>query len=646
MNPLVIVGVLGKGFKAMVLVTTYWPIIHLTLVCFGIASVYNYLRALMETPMFYLFAMWYDLNFDIYIPEGMANFTNNYIPEGMANFTNNYIPNGIANFTNNTMFRPVSGFSSRFVKRFLNPELIVMLVCVSSILLNVFFICNKGKESSPKLENDDWQGIWRGLGKVLEAWGPAVSWDFTLEHLWDPEKLSQYLSQGLCGLHKSKEVQLIWGLACAYRALYNTIRERESFRAEVQAKGENPQVKSNQSQETPVTIPVAPVEGKKWKRVSSRLERKREEEEEEEEDPGEGPSSEPPPSRKAKAKTKRHAEESDEEEVSITTRRPLKMTEIQGSRKEFTRRLNESIVSWLVRCWDSGAHSLSLDGNEARQLGAIARDPAIDRGISRCSDEAASLWERVLTAVKEKYPFKNSLKIAMKKWDTVEKGIQYLREIGVVEMLYDPDFVPNHPQQNRDPERVRTTPEIWQKIVTTAPDKYAATLTSACDRYQEQQRTPLIYELIVTLQNYEQLLSPIHSAVAAISRMTEQVSQLINRDKPVAVSETLDEDQDNQMSLAKEVKEMKEIIRAHLTKDDKPSFLRARSKISAVRGRRSPAQVRNNAPRITLWYYLRDHGEDMGKWHGQPTPVLRARVKELQGRSTTSAVAPVTTGNE
>ncbi|XP_052549334.1 uncharacterized protein LOC128085658 [Tympanuchus pallidicinctus] len=322
------------------------------------------------------------------------------------------------------------------------------------------------------------------------------------------------------------------------------------------------------------------------------------------------------------------------------------MTEIQGSRKEFTWRPNETLVSWLVRCWDSGAHSLSLDGNEARQLGAIARDPAIDRGISRCSDEAASLWERVLTAVKEKYPFKNGLKIAMKKWDTVEKGIQYLREIGVVEMLYDPDFVPNDPHQNRDPERVRTTPEIWQKIVTTAPDKYASTLMSACDRFNEQQRTPLVYELIVTLQNYEQLLSPIHAAVAAISKMTEQVSQLINRDKPVAVSETLDEDQDNQKSLMKEIKEMKEMMRAHLTKDDEPSFSRARSKISAVRSKRSPAQVRGNTPRIALWYYLRDHGEDMGKWHGQPTPVLRARVKELQSRSTISAVAPVTTGNE
>ena len=55
-------------------------------------------------------------------------------------------------------------------------------------------------------------------------------------------------------------------------------------------------------------------------------------------------------------------------------------------------------------------------------------------------------------AVKERHPFKDGLKPVMKRWDTVEKGIQYLREIAVVEMLYDPNFVPNHPCQDHDPE--------------------------------------------------------------------------------------------------------------------------------------------------------------------------------------------------
>ena len=138
-------------------------------------------------------------------------------------------------------------------------------------------------------------------------------------------------------------------MACAYRALYSTILERESFQAEVQAKGGNLQVKPDQSQQIKVTMSVGPLEGKKWKRVSSCLERKKEEEEVEEEveeDPGEGTSLEP---RKAKAKTKRHEEDSDEEEISITVCQPLKMTESQSSRKEFTRPTNETLVTCFLR---------------------------------------------------------------------------------------------------------------------------------------------------------------------------------------------------------------------------------------------------------------------------------------------------------
>lgn len=36
----------------------------------------------------------------------------------------------------------------------------------------------------------------------------------------------------------------------------------------------------------------------------------------------------------------------------------------------------------------------------------------------------------------------------------------------------------------------------------------------------------------------------------------------------------------------------------------------------------------------------------MKMWHKKPTPVLRARVRELQNRSTNNASTPVTAGNE
>ena len=128
--------------------------------------------------------------------------------------------------------------------------------------------------------------------------------------------------------------------------------------------------------------------------------------------------------------------------------------------------------------------------------------------------------------------------------------------------------------------------------------------------------------------------------------MQEQVSLLIHRDKAVVVSEMGDEDQDKQRGLMKGLIKLTEI---QLIKADGPSSSPVSSKISAIEGKCFPARVRNNsrtASRAALWRYLRDHGEDMRKWHDQDTPVLRARVRELQNRPTTSVVAPVTTGSE
>ena len=121
---------------------------------------------------------------------------------------------------------------------------------------------------------------------------------------------------------------------------------------------------------------------------------------------------------------------------------------------------------------------------------------------------------------------------------------------------------------------------------------------------------------------------------------------MIHRDKAVVVSEMGDEDQDKQRGLMKELIKLMEI---QLMKADGPSSSPVSSKISATEGKCFPAQARN-ASKITswmaLWHYLRDRGEDMRKWHDQTTPVLRARVRELQSRSRSGVVAPVTTGNK
>ena len=229
-----------------------------------------------------------------------------------------------------------TGFQALFsvLSHFWNAELVITFTLMLSTSLNVFFSIHvTWKKCSPKPENVDWhvENMERLMCGDLQRHGISLLNTCGIPCL----KLSKYLSQGRCSVERFDEVQLIWGLACANRALCNTILERESFRAEVQAKGGSLQIKPDQSQEVPFLMSVAPLEGQKWKWVSSHPEQK-EDTEEVEEDPGQGPSPKPPSLRKAMEKTKRCGEESKEEEVTVTTtRRTLKMTEIQGSRKEF-----------------------------------------------------------------------------------------------------------------------------------------------------------------------------------------------------------------------------------------------------------------------------------------------------------------------
>ncbi|XP_072186313.1 uncharacterized protein [Excalfactoria chinensis] len=459
-----------------------------------------------------------------------------------------------------------------------------MVLLVSLIITNIV--------SSYKTQRD-WQTVVRDLGKRLEASGPPVSGNLTPEHQRDLEKG--------CSSGGSQNERIMM--------------EIESLKNEIQTLKENLQVNPSKPQEAPASVSVAPVEGQRWERGSSRLERK----EEVEEDPGEGPSPKPP--KKATQKTNRHGEDSDDEgEVTISsTRKPMKITEIQGMRKEFTRVPGESVVTWLLRCWDSGAGSVSLSCNEARQLGNISRNPSVDRGISRCLDGVATLWDRILSAVKTTFLLRSDLEPVLKKWNTAEEGIQCLREMAVAEMLYDPMFVPEDPHDGHDPEKVSTTPEIWKKLIRSAPDRYASVLLAAANRYEEMDRRPQIFELILALQNTESTLAPTRASIAAICQVGNRLDQV-------------------------------ERILDGLLKNW--SAARNNSEpvaVSAIRRKRPPARVNDRSEpmsRGALWNYLREHGEDMRKWHDEPTYALRARVKELQKRSANTEIASAAAGNQ
>ncbi|KAK4819197.1 hypothetical protein QYF61_026813 [Mycteria americana] len=125
-----------------------------------------------------------------------------------------------------------------------------------------------------------------------------------------------------------------------------------------------------QTENQPVSVSVAPIhKTKSWKQKSARLER---------EDERAGPS---------------QGEEEEEEELinETETTRSLSLSELRDMQKDFSRRPGEHIVTWLLRCWDSGAGSPELEGKEAKQLGSLSREGGIDKVIGK-GEPARSLW--------------------------------------------------------------------------------------------------------------------------------------------------------------------------------------------------------------------------------------------------------------
>jgi len=167
----------------------------------------------------------------------------------------------------------------------------------------------------------------------------------------------------------------------------------------------------------------------------------------------------------------------------------------------------------------------------------------------------------------------------------MERGIQYLRELAVRELVY---YDTDNEQVSTDPDEVQCTRHMWRKFVRSAPSSYA-NLLAVVDWKGEE--APTVDEVAVRLQQYEE--SPSSSLVSAVQKLAREVQQI---------------------------------------KENLSYSPPVRASISAVRGKHSSAQEREYRGYTswgTLWFYLRVHGEDMRKWDGKSTRSLKARVREL-----------------
>ncbi|GAB0207938.1 hypothetical protein GRJ2_003259500 [Grus japonensis] len=267
-------------------------------------------------------------------------------------------------------------------------------------------------------------------------------WNFTPEQLKDPEEVIEYLKGKCCGYSKETQLTtLCWALATIYQILLDIKQCHQGEERENRPTGtaasptptagraatltptatdtvatQTPVIgTAGEPKDQPIPVSVTPIHKKKYTRKSVRLVK-------DDDEPG--------PSR----------EQEEEPEPEVITR-SLSLSELRDMRKDISHLPGEHIITWLLRCWDNRAGSLELEGREAKKLGSLSREGGIDKAIGK-KTQALSLWKQLLSSVKERYPFSEDVECRPGKWTTMERGIQYLKELAVWEMVYyDPDNV-------------------------------------------------------------------------------------------------------------------------------------------------------------------------------------------------------------
>ncbi|RMC09665.1 hypothetical protein DUI87_13451 [Hirundo rustica rustica] len=185
------------------------------------------------------------------------------------------------------------------------------------------------------------------------------------------------------------------------------------------------------------------------------------------------------------------------------------------------------------------------------------------------------------------------------RWKTLEEGIQQLREVAVLEVLFG-----RGGQHDNDPDKVRCTGQMLWNLATLGPSQYAIYIATI----HPDNNRETVGSVANKLRNYESIIcGPMQAQVSAMAKeLRERIEEV-----------------------TEEIREVREEMRRNSS-----HVAPVRVTGPRVRAQQPAARERGYTPRADLWYFLRDHGEDMGRWDGKPTSALAARVRELKERNT------------
>ncbi|KAK4830508.1 hypothetical protein QYF61_011421, partial [Mycteria americana] len=311
------------------------------------------------------------------------------------------------------------------------------------------------------------------MGKYLGQWAPPMFWNFTPEQVQDPEKLGKYL-EVCCHLGNSRETQITatcWGLAHAYQALFNTIQYPQG---EEKVSGSDDKTTGTPTLATGTVATPTVATGTAATPT-----------------PVTGIAAEPGNQPMLVSAAPIHKKKSWKQKSARLVRDDEKAGPSQEEQEEEL--INKTVT----------IRSLSL--SELQDMGI---DKAVGKGA-----QVLSLWRRLLSGVKERHTFKEDVICHPGKWTTMERGIQYLRELAMLEVIYS-DL--DNKQLSKGPDEVKCTRPMWRKFVRSAPSSYTNSLAILTWKDREE---PTVDELSQKVQQLEEDMSyspPIQTSISAI----------------------------------------------------------------------------------------------------------------------------------
>ncbi|TRZ08998.1 hypothetical protein HGM15179_018109, partial [Zosterops borbonicus] len=218
-------------------------------------------------------------------------------------------------------------------------------------------------EVGPGVENPEWSGEWEDMGQTLKEFSDPIAWDFPCEHIQNLAVVGKYLKEKCQEDSKDKRIIAIsWALAYAYCTLLDTVGQQ------IEAGGQG-----DKSAATPVTQTAAePDSESKTLGVAPAKKHAQKPDQPVDDDAGEGPSM-PPDNTQSKADkthtklgaqpagTKSNAQPAGTR--SGATIESFSLKDFRGLKKDYTQRLDESIISWLFLGikWEDGRRQILTD---------------------------------------------------------------------------------------------------------------------------------------------------------------------------------------------------------------------------------------------------------------------------------------------